>query len=97
MEFVLTLKDALNRSARRATPRQLRETASSFLIPFEYAILNEIPCPQCGDHGWEQTKTVSLNPRKDLDWPYLCPGGDEHHCICKSCGHPMTVTFWFTK
>jgi hypothetical protein len=96
VQVVLKLKDALARLSKQPLPEQLERMASSLLIPLEYDTLS-IACPQCGDHVWEQTQQSALRPRNDLEWPYNTPGGDEHQCRCRRCGHLMTITFWFTK
>ena len=54
--------------------------ASVCLIPLEYEALKSIHCPQCGSYSWNQISQGSLSAREDLDWPFLCPGGDEHNC-----------------
>jgi len=97
MEFVLSLKDGLARESERPTPEQLDFIASGFLIPLEYEALDRIACPVCAEQDWDLLKQSALGRRADLDWPYSCPGGDAHECRCKSCGHSMTVTFWFTS
>ena len=96
MEFVLALKDGLARESARPSADQLDYMASGFLIPLEYDALDHIVCPVCAKQDWEPIMQSALTRRADLDWPYSCPGGDRHESRCKSCGHSMTVTFWFT-
>jgi hypothetical protein len=96
-EFVLKLSDALAQSSKQPTSDTLEMMASTFMISLEYEKISEICCPQCGKRKVEPTERRSLDPRKDLDWPYLCPGGDEHRFLCTSCTHSFPVTFWFTK
>jgi len=96
MEFVLALKDGLARESARPSADQLKYMASGFLIPLEYEALDHIVCPVCAKQEWDPITQSALTRRADLDWPYSCPGGDRHECRCKSCGHSMTVTFWFT-
>src|SRR5262249_44093351 len=96
LEFVLELSDALAKSPKKPAPDTLELMASMFMISLEQERISKISCQQCGKRTLEQTKRGSLNPRKDLDWPYG-PGGDEYHFLCTSCGHSFPVTFWFTK
>jgi hypothetical protein len=99
IEFVLSLQEALARmpEARRPSADRLEAVASTFLIPLEYEKLNTLNCPECGSHSWEQISQRTLSGKDGLDWPYLCPGGDEHHCRCKQCGRSIQVRFWFTN
>jgi hypothetical protein len=97
LEFVLSLSDAVARLPKQPTPDTLEMMASIFMVSLEYEKIGKISCPQCEKRKLKQTKKGSLNPRNDLDWPYLSPGGDEHHFLCTSCGHSFPVTFWFTK
>ena len=97
MEFVLSLKDGLARELARPTREQLDLMASGLLIPLEYEALDRIVCPICTERDWDLLKQWALERRVDLEWPYSCPGGDAHECRCNSCGHSMTVTFWFTN
>jgi len=99
IEFVLSLQDALARlpDAQRPSQDQLEMFASSFLIPLEYEKLNSLCCPRCGSNTWDQVSRGSVAPKVGFDWPYSCPGGDEHNCRCKQCGHSLVVQFWFTK
>jgi len=92
MEFVLELSDALAQFPRTANTGCSRELmASTFLVPLEYEKIKSISCPQCGGHSLDQTRSGSLDARKDLEWPYYCPGGDKHHCLCTSSGHSFPV------
>lgn len=97
MEFVLTIGEGMGRLDTTPSARQVAQNASLLLIPLEYETLNRILCPGCSGHAWQTTMRMSLTPREDLDWPFTCPGGDLHHCECKTCGHSIEVTFWFTK
>src|SRR4029450_1146532 len=99
IEFVLSLPDALDRipGGRHPSLDRLETFASTFLVPLEYEKLNSVDCPRCGNHSWDQISQATLSRKKGLDWPYLCPAGDEHHCRCKQCGHSIVVRFWFTS
>jgi hypothetical protein len=97
MEFVLSLADALKGLQDPPDPSALRMMASSLLVPSEYQTLRRIVCPECKKHEWETEVRESLVGNRVFDWPFMCPAGDRHHCRCKSCGHSITVTFWFTQ
>jgi len=96
MEITLSLKDGLARSTRKLPKEMLEMMASSLLIPLEYEKLESIPCPQCSSCDWERTSQIALDKGSKYDWPYSCPAGDKLQCQCKSCGHELEVTFWFT-
>lgn len=97
MELVLSLREALSRLTEPPEPSVLRVFASALLVPLEHQKLQTIACPACGASDWEKVMQEALAPRQDINWPYSCPGGDRLHCRCGSCGHYLTVTFWFTE
>lgn len=103
MDFVLTLREGLRRHNERAKPEeqlkleQVQSGASGFVVPLEYETLGRILCPNCLGHEWDTLICESLARHAQMDWPYLGPGGDRHHCECKKCRHAITVTFWFTR
>jgi DNA-directed RNA polymerase subunit RPC12/RpoP len=99
IEFVLSLQEALARmpEARRPSADRLEMYASTFLIPLEYEKLRSLNCPECGSLSWDHISQSTLSGKDELDWPYLCPAGDEHHYRCKQCGRSTFVRFWFTK
>ena len=97
MEFVLTLKEALDRQTEKPDPEQLQMLASIFIVPLEYETLSRIMCPGCGAHEWDKGIQAALAPNEKMNWPYPTPAGDRLNCTCKTCGHPLTVTFWFSE
>lgn len=94
---ILSLQEGLRRMPRGTTltREQLEIGASSVLVPLEYEKLDTLVCPQCGAPNLQQISRGSLSARKDVPWPYACPAGDEHKCICKECGLFVVVRFWF--
>src|SRR5262245_39812265 len=92
IEFVLSLQEAFARmpEVRRPSADRLEMYASTFLIPLEYEKLSSLNCPGCGSHSWDHLSQATLSAKDGLDWPYLCPAGDEHHYRCKSPSLSMT-------
>jgi hypothetical protein len=97
IEVVLSLQEALAQVPDEPSAEKLDMTAGMYLIPLEYEKMKSIECIRCGNRDWDVISRASTSARNDLDWPYQCPGGDEHECACKRCGNPMVAKFWFTK
>jgi len=93
IEFILKLSEALAQVSTQPTPDTLELTASTFVIPLEHKTIESLSCPKCSGRSLQEIRRGSLNPRKDLDWPYSCPGGDEYQFRCSSCDHSFSVTF----
>jgi hypothetical protein len=101
-EFVLKLSEALAQVSNQPTSDILEimtstYTISRYMISLEHKLIESISCPKCYGRSLQEIRRASLNPRKDLDWPYNSPGGDEYHFRCSTCSNSFSVTFWFTK
>lgn len=98
--FKLHLSDVLALDAEQPTPDQLDMLASSLLVPEEYKLLRQHPCPECGRRNLRVHVQRTLSPHshpEPASWPYRCPAGDKLEVVCTACGAESELVFWFLQ